>query len=118
MQTVILTITSLPHAVSASEPVRSLRCNYDALKKEKALSCVWLAPEQAYAHIQAYDVNVTRDGNVILEMSTRTPRLESNVKLTQGEVYMVSVRAVTLMKGVIARTAVNFINSGMSNFTF
>ena len=108
-QAIKYTRTVLRYMVTAVGPVRNLQCNYDTLRA-KTLSCVWQAPKQAHAPSQAYAVNVTHDGNVIWNVSTPTLKLDANVNLKQGNIYIVSVRTIT---GAIAKTRIFFSNSGV-----
>ena len=96
----------------APGPVRQLHCSYDTLRKE-ALLCEWEAPEHSYAHIRAYNVNVTVNGTVVMKTESTTPRMESNLLLRQEDACSVSVSAVTHREGEAASIGVNFTNSGM-----
>ena len=92
--------------------MRQLHCSYDTLREE-ALLCEWEAPEHSYAHIRAYNVNVTINQTVVLLMETTvTPRLVSKMQLRQADVHRVSVSAVTHREGEATSTHVDFIDSG------
>ena len=80
-----------------------------------ALLCEWLEPLQTNAPIQFYNAKIIQNGVVVVQTSTKTLKMSSHDKLTQGEIYTVSVRAVTNTEGPAAETYVNFTNSGKTD---
>lgn len=101
--------------MTATEPVRDLYCSYDTLKR-RPLSCEWREPKQWIAPIKFYQVNVIRNGRVIRRLTTKTSKFNAKAKLSQRKIYTVSVRVVAPREGALAKTRVNFTNSGKSNF--
>ena len=99
----------------APGPVRNLQCSYDRLR-ELAFSCEWIEPEQAYAPINFYNVNISHNGVLIEQTSTKSSTLQKNSKLTQGEIYTVTVSAMAHVEGAAVGTRVSFTNSGMAIF--
>ena len=99
------------HSAVAPGPVRDLQCRYDPSRTE-ALWCEWTEPEQTADPVQSYQVNIIHDGVVIWQNLTTALTFSTNEKLIRGEIYIVSMRALTHLTGPTAETRVIFLDSG------
>ena len=90
---------------AALGPVRDLQCIYDSVK-EQTLSCKWAEPEKTYGLSLSYHVNITNNGSIIWNLTTMEQTLTWNEKLIQGEIYVVSVSALTHIEGVAVETSI------------
>lgn len=88
--------------------------------KEKQLRCSWLAPHELRGILQKYNVKIKIGGKTLHSGFTSTTRYNRKLDFiaNRGQIYKVTVRALTHTVGSPASTLLKFINSGAPNLIF